>query len=49
MASYCNYGCRYFVRKGSFMRRTNKKVMKKADDKRGVILVTVIFIVAMAL
>ena len=31
------------------MRRTNKKVMKKADDKKGVILVTVIFIVAMAL
>ena len=49
MASYCNYDCCYFVRKGSFMRRTNKKVMKKADDKKGVILVTVIFIVAMAL
>ncbi len=49
MASYCNYDYRYFVRKGSFMRRTNKKVMKKADDKKGVILVTVIFIVAMAL
>ena len=49
MASYCNYGCHYFVRKGSFMRRTNKKVMKKADDKKGVILITVIFIVAMAL
>ena len=31
------------------MRRTNKNVMKKADDKKGVILVTVIFIVAMAL
>lgn len=49
MASYCNYDCRYFVRKGSFMRRTNKKVMKKADDKQGVILITVVFIVAMAL
>ncbi len=31
------------------MRRTNKKVMRKADDKKGVILVTIIFIVAMAL
>ena len=31
------------------MRRTNKKVMRKADDKKGVILVTVLFIIAMAL
>ena len=31
------------------MRRTNKKLSKLADEKKGVILVTIIFIVAMAL
>ena len=37
------------MRKDSVMRRTNKKFSKLADEKKGVILVTIIFIVAMAL
>jgi hypothetical protein len=37
------------LRKDLFMRKTNKKLSKLVDDKSGVILVTVIFIVAMAL